>query len=306
MKNLVINPVTKKPLDFQPNVFLLLWKLIFQNYWKNKINLFNDILLPLIIVSILLVTLKDTKLVDFYPGIITVSILSIGLISFPSTFVEWKTSVLVKRIQLVGVGLKSVLIVFGTFYIILSYLMFGIIIGYCILLDEFVVKVTDSKESFVNLLQNIRVGWFIIGVLQLNFIVIIFGYFLTYLTNKPKNIIGIGLLLYLIQAFVLGCYIPIRFSLPSDAVTFLSYGLPAYAPLRIIQSSFLIDQPVFDDPTNPVLNSDWTLQFFDFKKVEQNTAISFSSSFPVHLALGFGWISGVLGVISLLFSLKKK
>ena len=305
MKNLVVNPVTKQPFDFQPNAFFLLLKLILRNYWKNKTNLFNDIFLPLIIVSILLVTLKDNKLIDFYPGIITVSILSIGLISFPSTFVEWKTAVLIKRIRLVGIGLKSVLAVFATFYITLAYFMFGIILGYCILLDELVVKVDNPKESLVNLLQNVNAGWFILGLLQLNFVVVIFGYFLTYLTNKPKNIIGIGLLLYLIQAFVLGCYIPMRFSLRSEAVMFLSYGLPAYAPIRIIQASFLIDQPFLSDIT-PALKVDWVLQYYSFAGVKVNKAISFSSSFPVHLAVGMGWISTVLSAVLLLFNWKRK
>ncbi len=285
--------------------FFLVIKLIFRNYWKNKFNFFNDFILPLILTFILVSVLRKLNLVDFYPGLILTPIFSIGFISFPISFVEWKKSTLFKRFSIIGFNIKILLIIFGVYYTLLCYFAIMLTILYSYSIDKILSKSSGPEiKSLIFFIKNANLLWFFIGALHLNIVVFCFGFLLTFISKNTKNIIGFGIILLLLHSFFLGCYLPVRYTLNSKIISYLNYIFPGYGPIRISQASFLqSDQLKAFHLT--FLDAEWKLHFNNSLNNAKIETFSVWNNYYSHILLSWAWIIVELLLIIVLSQRKK-
>ena len=278
---------------FRATNFLQIWKLLLYNYFANKFNLFNDFFLPLILIAILVSsvgTQSDSVLIDFYPGLIATPVLSVGFISFPACYVQWKNSGLFKRLKMCGFNPLLVSCLFGIFYWVIATIAVCLTIFYCWFFDKFVAKPL-ATQSFVYYMRNAHLGWFIFGLVQLQVVLFAGAFLIASFFKNDKNILGLGLILLLLHSFMLGAYLPMRFTLRSPVIRNMAIALPGYAPIRTIQASFLTIDAVVQaaNPQVPYLNAAWDLTFLD-QGEKSLKAFSFSNQYGWHLALASGWV----------------
>lgn len=279
----------KQKFFFQPINFFQIWKLILLNYWANKFNLFNDFVLPLLLVAILVSALGKQILIDFYPGLIAAPLLSIGFISFPSCYGQWKKSSLFKRLKMCGFHTFWMSFLFGCFYFLIAIITINLTFFYCWFFDKYVVQPSKTSYSFLYFVQNLQWTWFVLGLLELQIILFGFGFVISHVTKNEKSILGIGIVLLMIHTFLLGCYIPMRYTLRSSIISTFAYVLPGYAPLRILQASFLTIPEFANDPLVTHLDSNWNLHFRANDGL-QIKSFSFSNQFYWHALFGGIWL----------------
>ncbi len=277
----------KQVTFFRLGNFWQIWKLIFLNYWANKLNLFNDFVLPLLLVAILVSALGKQVLIDFYPGLMAAPLLSIGFISFPACYVQWKNSGLFKRLRMCGFHSLIMVLLFSIFYLVVAAWAVVLTFLYCWFFDEYVVQ-PPANQTFLYFMQNCQLEWFIIGLLELQLLLIGFAFLIASFVQNEKSVIGIGIILLMIHSFLLGCYIPMRFTLRSNIISTLAMALPGYAPLRTMQASFLTIPEFSTNMEVPHLDADWKLHFWMHGKYESKT-FSFSKGYGWHICLVGGW-----------------
>lgn len=104
--------------------------------------------------------------------------------------------------------------------------------GYTLLLEQLGVKALVGVAAK---LDSVNWGYALLGVSLLIITALILGFIVSILFSSVNAVVGVGLTLFLVQAFVLGYYLPLNMSVSQQGMRIFSYLTPFYGPSRIFQ-----------------------------------------------------------------------
>ena len=288
------------------NIFYLM-RLVGRNYFKNYGAIFTDFFLPLIIITILfnLLPTENMNTIGFMlPGALLMPIASSCFISFSIGFSEWKQSILAKKIHISKISLWEFFAVFIIFFTLVSFFSFGFVLCYVILLEQVGL---ESLKGTTNHLSKIKWELAILAIFLLILITNGLGFLFTSLTNKTQVVLALTLTLFIVQAFMLGNYLPLNMVVHKKAMKFASFFLPFYAPTRMFQVVWLSDLSI-NESTSELFIQDWkvvTNFIIIATKPIIRTTVHFHKSYWSLVLLSFGWILTTI-LLSLYFNKKQK
>lgn len=212
--------------------------LVNKYFWKSKIGPIISILLPLVFMIIFkLVNENDQNF--FASGLssyFAFSILPLLLITFPQLIVEFKISIILRKISVSSISAtKFCLIVL--FYYLLMVIASNIIV--IILYAAFLNK--DAKYFF----EIINWGQLIYSLLNIYLTTLTFGLLLGILMKKNSIVQVVGFAIMIISILFAGEFIPMTVIARSDALRYISLFSPITYSLGLMNNVLMINNTNF-------------------------------------------------------------
>ena len=139
-----------------------------------------------------------------------------------------------KKIKVSQISIVQFFLSFVIFYFFIGLITFCIGLAYALILEQAGVKELGGVK---NHLKNVKWGYGLLGVSFLIISCLTMGFAISFFFRKVTSAITICLTLFLVQAFLIGYYIPVNM-VNKKAMQIISWAMPQYAPSRIFQVSW--------------------------------------------------------------------
>ena len=284
----------KKNNNFNPNFnTFYLMRLVGRNYFRSPARLFNDYVLPIILMTILYNVLGDLAVLVLVPGIIISPIASSSFISFTVGLVEWKNSMLMKKIKVSQISSLQFFFAFILFYFLIGLFTFMVGLVYTIFLEQVGM---EKLKGVTDHLKNVLWGYGILGICLLIITALSLGFVVSCFFKRMNSAITVCLTLFLVQAFLIGFYLPIYMIVNNEGMKTVSWLMPFYAPSRIFQTAWFEDLQLegWYDNQNGEATYGWFSFFKDWKVSNifdrEYVDFHFHPSYWSLILLSLGWI----------------
>lgn len=226
--------------------------LINKHFWKSKVGPLSAISIPLFLMILHIVIARSDSSVTAneiftsgLPSYLSFSILPLCMISLPQMMVEFKTSIILRKIstsRITATKFSFLILAYNFTATILSTIF--IFLLYALFLNK------DAPDEFL----NIRWGSLISSLLAIYFSGLAIGLFLGTFINKNNLVPILGFILLLISITFAGQFIPINVIYRADAIRYLSLFSPATYSLNQLNvvlldsnKDFILNYPFIND-----------------------------------------------------------
>lgn len=224
---------------------ITVFKLVNKYFWKGIIGPLFAFVVPIIMLFFLGLTLGH----EFYfPGGISVSILTIGLVFMPQSIFEFKNSTLLKRIGTTPINPIKFLVVIIIFNLIIMLVSIALVFIFSFIvfskhlhsskMESSLINTPYTGVSWLQMLGGVDWAGFIYSTFLLIFLTMIFGVLLASVARSTLFIQGVGITVLMITFFVGPAVLPIGMTNQIDAIKYSSYLLPFKYPISLMTESF--------------------------------------------------------------------
>ncbi|WP_033378958.1 ABC transporter permease [Mesomycoplasma moatsii] len=194
-------------------------ELVNRHFWKSKIGPLSALIIPLFLMVIYKILSKNESslFISGLPSYFSFSILPLCFISLPQMIVEFKTSIILRKIANSRItSVKFILIVILYNFTMILSVTFLIILLYAIFLN------VNAKAGFE------YINWYelIYSLLNVYICCLSIGLLLGVLINKNNLVQIIGFSLIMISVILSGQFIPISVLFRTKAVSYISLLSP--------------------------------------------------------------------------------
>ncbi len=227
------------------------FKLVNVFFWKSLIGPLIAILLPVLFMVIYKIIDADqgsqsSIFGNGLPTYITFSILPISLVTFPQMIVEFKSSIILRKISISKITpLKCVSIFLGYYLCILVGIVVIIFLLFTILLNK------DAPAFY----KKIRFGQCIYGIVNVFIVSLAVGLLCGVLIKKNHYVQMIGFSILLLSVTLAGQFIPITVIGTSEAIKYISLFSPISYSLNLLNNSLINDadySSILGQSSNPI------------------------------------------------------
>ena len=277
--------------------FLFLLRLVARSYFFTFalpiVNFLVPVLIAFIYYEILPMQLS-------WPGLLAHPILTVGMLSLPLAMGSWNESVIIKRLKLSSIPTGQILFGFFFFYFLISLAAFLNVFLFFLAYSEAKAAVFPSEmpPQFLPLLKHVNYKQFFAGLFFLTCVSLAVGLLIAYSTFRFQTALFIGLTFYLTQAFLTGVFLSLDVSLRVKVMRYISYGMPIFPSVRMMQAAWLEFQPALGGYQYSGIN--WVLTPLDPNK--KLLDLSFVNKYWVHTLYAVGYVGVISAVTGIVFS----
>lgn len=218
----------KKGFYSESAIFLLLNT----HFWKSKIGPISSIVMPLLYMVIYAVIGTNTVFFSGLSSYLSFSILPLTIISMPLALVEFKSSIILRKISTSSItAFKFCLLMFG-YYLIVTIISNLIVITLC---ATFLNK--DAPEIF----KTINWGQFIYSLLMVYISSLSVGLLLGVLIKKANQAQIFGFLILFISIILAGQLMPLSVLGSVDAIKYISLFSPISYSMSLMNNVLVGD-----------------------------------------------------------------
>lgn len=198
------------------------YKLINKYFWKSIIGPVCSFLMPIIFMAIYLIMSNSKKEFSYFvnglASYISLAILPLSLLSLPSLIIEFRNSILLRKIKTTGMKSYQLILILLSYFLLIN---IGVILIVCA-----IFFIALSATSNLGKISHINWGTFFYGLINLLITSLSFGILLSIYAKNLMNtqIIGVGIIL--ITLLLSGQFIPLNVIGTVPAVNYISLISP--------------------------------------------------------------------------------
>ena len=202
-------------------------ELINKHFWKSKIGPILAFVIPIFLMTIYRILSKDKILLfaSGMPAYFSFSILPLAFISLPQMMVEFKTSIILRKIS------NSKISAFKYILLVLSYNLVMLIGSTTIIVILCAIFLNIDAHKIFN---NINWGEFVYAILIIFICSLAIGGLLGILINRINLVQVVGFCLVMISTTFSGQFIPISVLYSSQAIHYVSLISPISYSLNLL------------------------------------------------------------------------
>ena len=220
--------------------------ILFKTFWIHFIKTYFGIILSVILPVVLLLILGHIFKIQYVlPGVIALSIMSLGIISLPISIMELKSSIILKFVGSTKMSKMKFIITLGLFYIFISFLATILIILMTFaLFSSKTFPHGGFKEGVLSGIFSLSGSIsFIISILIHIVFSVSVGFIIASFSKSILQSMAIGITILLVSMFLSGMIIPVDVIARSTLLQWISRIVPfRYSTGNIIIASTPLPQ----------------------------------------------------------------